>query len=88
MNAVSEWICDLLMSRGALLEPGDGGRIAALLPAELAASLGVEEWFSLDLKDDSAEWLDRMERVLPAQPLFVEAQYRARGRRPSTRLPY
>ena len=79
MNAVSEWICDLLMSRGALVEPGDSGRIGAMLPSELAALLGVDEWFSLDLRDDSADWLDRMERVLPAQPLLVEAQYLSAG---------
>ena len=77
MIGVSDWICDLLMSRGALVESAEGGRIGAMLPSAVAASLGVEEWFSLDLRDDDAEWLDRMERLLPAQPLLVEAQYRS-----------
>lgn len=77
MIGVQEWICDLLMSRGALVESGEGDRIGAMLPSEMAASLGVEEWFSLDLGDDAAEWMDRMERLLPAQPLLVEAQYRS-----------
>lgn len=77
MIGVPEWICDLLMSRGALVESAEGGRIGAMLPSEVAASLGVEEWFSLELRDDDAEWMDRMERLLPAQPLLVEAQYRS-----------
>lgn len=76
MIGVGEWICDLLMSRGALVEPGQAGRIGALLPSDVAASLGVEEWFALDVGDDAIEWLDRMERLLPAQPLLVEARYR------------
>jgi len=74
---VREWISDLLMSRGALVESEDDGRIRAMLPAEAANSLGVEEWFALDLRDDAADWLDRMERLLPAQPLLVEAQDRS-----------
>ena len=77
MIGVQEWICDLLVSRGALVESDAGGRIAALLPFEVAASLGVDEWFSLDLHGDAAEWMDRMEHLLPAQPLLVEAQYRS-----------
>jgi hypothetical protein len=74
---VQEWIRDLLMSRGALVESGEDGRIGAMLPSEVAASLGAEEWFSLDLRDDAGEWMDRMERLLPASPLLVEAQYRS-----------
>jgi hypothetical protein len=77
MRGVQDWICDLLMSRGALLESEEDGRIRAMLPAETAASLGVEEWLALDLGDDTTEWLDRMERLLPPQPVVVEAQYRS-----------
>lgn len=77
MIGVQEWIRDLLMSRGALVESDEGGRIGAMLPSEVAASLGVEEWLSLDLRDDAPEWMDRMERLLPASPLLVEAQYRS-----------
>jgi len=76
---VRDWICDLLISRGALVEPAEGGSIGAMLPAGVAAALGVEEWFSLDPSDDSAEWIDRMERLLPAEPLFVGASYRSRN---------
>lgn len=77
MIGVRDWICDLLMSRGALVEPGEGGRIGAMLPADVASVLGLEEWFSLDPSDDSADWLDRMERLLPAQPVCVGATYRS-----------
>jgi hypothetical protein len=70
---VRDWICDLLMSRGALVEAAEGGRISAMLPADVATSLGVEEWLSLD--GDDTEWMDRMERLLPARPLVVGAQY-------------
>jgi len=76
VTGVGEWICDLLMSRGALVESGQAGRIRAMLPSDVAASLGVEEWLALDVGDDAGEWLDRMERLLPAQPFLVEAQYR------------
>ncbi|HUK15359.1 MAG TPA: hypothetical protein VLW65_03055 [Bryobacteraceae bacterium] len=85
MIGIEEWICDLLMSRGALVESEENGRIRAMLPAEVAASLGTGEWLSLDLRhpteqdtrDDDAEWMNRMERLLPAQPLLVGAQFRA-----------
>jgi hypothetical protein len=81
---IEEWICDLLMSRGALVESGGDGRMRALLPAEVAASLGTAEWLSLDFGNgtapdaprDDAEWMDRMERLLPAQPLLVCARFR------------
>jgi hypothetical protein len=81
---IQQWIRDLLMSRGALVESGEDGRIRALLPAEVAASLGSAEWLSLDLGQgaaqdagrDDAEWMDRMERLLPAQPLLVAARFR------------
>jgi hypothetical protein len=75
---IQEWIRDLLMSRGALVESEENGRIRAMLPAEVAAALGAAEWLSLDLtRDDEAEWMDRMERLLPAQPLLVSARLRA-----------
>jgi hypothetical protein len=73
---VREWICDLLISRGALVESADCGRISAMLPADVAKSLGVEDWFSVHVADDT-EWMDRMERLLPGRALVVEAQYRS-----------
>jgi hypothetical protein len=77
MIGLQDWICDLLVSRGALVEPDQGGHVGAMLPSEVASTLGVEQWFSLDAGDDDAEWMDRMERLLPAPPLVVEAQYRS-----------
>lgn len=86
MIGVPEWICDLLMSRGALVESEEDGRIRTMLPGEVAAALGTAEWLSLDLRpataegaarDDDAEWMDRMERLLPAQPILTGAQFRA-----------
>ena len=84
MIGIQEWICDLLMSRGALVESEEDGRLRALLPAEVAACLGTAEWLSLDLGHgtaqdaarDDADWMDRMERLLPAQPLLVCARFR------------
>lgn len=86
MIGIQEWICDLLMSRGALVESAEDGRIRAMLPGEVAAALGTAEWLSLDLRrqtaestarDDDAEWMDRMERLLPAQPLLARARFRS-----------
>lgn len=82
MIGIQDWICDLLMNRGALVEAEEDGRIRAMLPADVAASLGATEWLSLDLRpqpggDDAVEWMDRMERLLPAQPLLVGAQARS-----------
>jgi hypothetical protein len=74
---IQEWISDLLMSRGALVELDARGRISAMLPAEAAATLGAPEWLALEPGADDTEWLDRMERLLPPQPLLVEAQFRA-----------
>jgi hypothetical protein len=75
---IQDWMCDVLMSRGALVESGDDGRIGAMLPAEIATALGANEWLSLDFPpspgaDDVFEGMERMERVLPAQPLIVSA---------------
>jgi hypothetical protein len=82
MIGVADWICDLLMSRGALVEPGGEGLVRAMLPADIAASLGAAEWLSLDLRsraggDDPVDWTERMERLLPKEPLLLGAQYRA-----------
>jgi len=79
---IHDWICDLLMNRGALVEADEEGRIRAMLPADVAASLGATEWLSLDLRprpggDDAIEWMDRMERLLPAEPLLAGAQLRS-----------
>jgi len=78
---IQDWICDLLMSRGALVESEEDGRIRAMLPADVADSLHASEWLSLDLRprpgaDDAVEWMERMERLLPGQPLVTGAQYR------------
>ncbi len=83
MIGIQEWICDLLMRRGALVESEEDGRTRALLPTEVAAWLGTAEWLSLDLGHgtaqdaarDDADWMDRMERLLPAQPLLVCARF-------------
>lgn len=81
MIGVADWICDLLMSRGALVEAESDGRIRAMLPSDVSAELGASEWLSLDLRgqaggDDALEWMDRMERLLPAQPLLAGARIR------------
>jgi hypothetical protein len=76
VNGIQDWMRDVLISRGALLESDESGRMTAMLPSAVAASLGTDEWLSID-GGDPADWLERMERVLPAQPLLVEAQYRS-----------
>ena len=81
MIGIQDWVCDLLMSRGALVESEEEGRIRAMLPAETAARLGASEWLSLDFRprpggDDATDWLERMERILPAHPLVVRTQVR------------
>jgi hypothetical protein len=78
---VQDWISDLLISRGALVEPEQDAVVRALLPADVAQSLGAGEWLSLDFRprpgaDDPAEWLERMERLLPSRPSVVTAQVR------------
>jgi hypothetical protein len=77
MIGIREWICDLLTSCGALVDPNADGRIGAMLPPDTAASLGVGEWLALDLADDAGDWLDRMERLLPRRPFLVEAECRS-----------
>jgi hypothetical protein len=78
---IQEWVCDLLVSRGALVEPEGDGRIRAMLPGDVAAGLDTSEWLSLDFRplpggDDDAEWLERMERILPPRPLLAGAVVR------------
>ncbi|SPF52742.1 hypothetical protein SBA4_5210015 [Candidatus Sulfopaludibacter sp. SbA4] len=36
MIGIQDWICDLLMTRGALVESEEDGRIRAMLPADVA----------------------------------------------------
>ncbi len=89
MIGIEEWISDLLMSRGALVESGEDGRIRAMLPSDVAAPLGTGEWLSLDFRpvpggDDAFEWMERMEHILPSHPLLVGA--RMRGAAPTPAL--
>ncbi len=81
MTGIQDLMCDLLVSRGALVETEEGGGLRAMLPPEVATALGASEWLSLDFRprpggDDSAEWLERMERLLPARLLVAGAQVR------------
>lgn len=81
MIGIQDWIGDLLMSRGALVDSAGDGAMRAMLPADLAAKLGASEWLSLDFRphpgaDDAFEWMERMERVLPGCPLVVGAKVR------------
>jgi len=78
---IQDWVQDLLVSRGALVESEEGGGIRAMLPEEVAAKLGAGEWLSLDFRprpggDDPAEWMERMERLLPPGLLVASAQVR------------
>jgi hypothetical protein len=80
MKGLTEWTRDLLMSRGALLE-ADDGPLRALLPAEVAASLGCGEWLSLDFEaiagaDDSGEWLERLGALLAGDCPAIGARLR------------
>lgn len=84
MIGIQDWVRDLLLSRGALVECDEGGGIRAMLPGDVAAALGASEWLSLDFRphpggDDPAEWLERMERLLPARLLVTGAQVRGLG---------
>jgi hypothetical protein len=85
MNGLTEWTRDLLMSRGALLEAdADTAALRALLPPETAAALRCGEWLSLNFEttagaDDSGEWLDRLETLLPARCPVIAARLRDRA---------
>src|SRR5438270_897040 len=69
MAAITEWARDLLISRGALLEP------------ELAHALGSNEWLSLRFgpgagADDEGHWLERLGSLLPGDPRVIGARLR------------
>lgn len=90
MVGVTEWVRDLLLSRGALVEerstegpePAQGADVLrALLPAEVAAALGVGEWLSLNFgasagADDPVEWMERMAPLLPFGNVVMGARLR------------
>ncbi|MBI3684300.1 MAG: hypothetical protein HY235_28330 [Acidobacteria bacterium] len=87
MIGIREWMRDLLVSRGALVESEEGDGIRALLPADVAAELGAGEWISLDFgtrpgADDAFEWMERMQRLLPAHVIVAGAQLRSLGPAP------
>jgi hypothetical protein len=78
---IEDWVCDLLASRGALVDTEAGGAIRAMLPPDVAAALGATDWLSLDFRprpggDDPMEWLDRLEHLLPERLLVAAAEVR------------
>lgn len=82
MTGIVEWARDLLVSRGALVEDDREDAIRALLPPEVAGALSASDWLSLNFAsgpgaDDPAEWLDRLESLLPADRLVVGARLRS-----------
>ncbi|MEK7409548.1 MAG: hypothetical protein AAB225_31160, partial [Acidobacteriota bacterium] len=81
MLELTGWARDLLVSRGALVETGPAGAVRALLPPEVAATLGAAEWLSLKFSpglgaDDPGEWLDRLAHLLPPQAIVTGARLR------------
>ncbi len=83
MQGLTEWAQDLLISRGALLE-ADEGALRALLPAEVAGTLGCGEWLSLNFEagagaDDGGEWIERLGALLPANCPVIAARLRQRA---------
>src|SRR5690242_17839377 len=58
-----------------------GERLRALLPAEVAGSLGAGEWLSLNFdgnagSDEPTEWMERLAHLLPAERLVAGARLR------------
>ena len=79
MNGLTDWARDVLLSRGALVESEDGGRLRALLPTEVAASLDACEWLSLAFdghsgSDEASDWMERLARLLPTGRLVAGAR--------------
>jgi hypothetical protein len=69
------------MSRGALVETEEAGALRAMLPADLAGALGSSDWLSLRFgadagSNDEGEWLERLGRLLPAEPQVTGARLR------------
>src|SRR5260370_1202154 len=65
------------MSRGALVESEEDGRIRAMLPADLADSLSASEWLSLDLRprpgaDDARSMETMPEKFLPGSRAHLQ----------------
>lgn len=81
MIGIQDWVRDVLLTRGALVESDEGGVLRAMLPADVAAAIGSSEWLSLDFRlrpgaDDPVEWLERAERLLPAGLMIAGARVR------------
>ena len=81
MAGIVEWAQALLLSRGALAESDQESVLRAMLPADVAATLGAGDWLSLNFTpgpgaDDPGEWLDRLEALLPAKPRIVGGRLR------------
>jgi hypothetical protein len=82
MVGVTEWLRDLLLSRGALVEKEESDDVLrALLPAEVAAALGAGEWLSLNFgasagADDPVDWMERLAPLLPPGNLVTSARLR------------
>jgi hypothetical protein len=80
---LSDWACDLLMSRGALVESDGSGALRALLPPEVSTKLATSDWLSLSFgaaagADDAGEWLERLGSLLPPAPVITGARLRQR----------
>jgi hypothetical protein len=81
MLGIAEWARELLVSRGALADAEDGDAVRALLPEEVARTLGAQEWLSLRFgagpgADDAGEWLERLSALLPAGQIVARARLR------------
>lgn len=78
---VNVWAQQLLESRGALVEPGEGGVLRAMLPPPVAGILQANDWLQLRFgagagADDPVEWLDRLAALLPSSPRLATARLR------------
>src|SRR4029077_13046973 len=72
MASVTEWARDLLASRGALVEGDEGDSLRALLPQEVASTLAIGDWLSLNFgtsagADDPVDWMERLASNLPSR---------------------
>lgn len=83
MIQLTDWARDLLVSRGALVESERQASLRAMLPADVAAKLGVSDWLSLDFgarvgADDPGDWLERLAGLLSPPPSVSGARLRLR----------
>ncbi len=81
MIGIQDWVRDVLLTRGALVESDEGGVLRAMLPEDVAAAIGSSEWLSLDFRprpgaDDPVEWMERAERLLPAGLMIAGSRLR------------